>query len=670
MIKKILRFAALGLAILGIVGIVSFRGLLRGTQHGLQNKFYDTDQASDEIVIGAIDEKTLGPEALGPLRDWSRANYAKAIEILANAGAKVIGIDVTFPDVGPGDQELAEALAEYPNVVLASRYYFENRASQNEKPNQTLFTARPTLGLINVKQDEDGFVRQIPIFESGEQGVTEAFSLAVARMAEQTEPVGYAVLQNEFAFAPGVRIPVETERDGDYEAHLMNLNYFSEPNGYAQISLIDLLNGKNIDKRGNPVDFRNKIVLIGPTAIDLQDHYLAPTSAGVKMAGVEIHANAIQTVLERAFLRDQSKASLWITLLALVTINLILFAWMRLRVALPLAVLEAAGVLVAGAFAYEFGVLLNVVYPVLAVALSFVGAFLLRFILEQKERRFIQNAFGHYVNKSVVEQILKNPKLLELGGSKRTITSFFSDIANFTNLSEKMEPQELVKFLNEYLEEMTEIILAHGGTLDKYEGDAIVAFFGAPLALYDHAKQTCLAALENQKRLGELRKKWGREGKAELHVRIGINSGEAVVGNMGSRDRFDYTAMGDNVNLASRLEGINKQYGTEIMISENTYEAVKDEMLCREVDLIRVKGKEKPVRIYELIGEKGKTKQNFSAFAAALGLYHQGKFQEARQAFAKLADDPVALVFTKRCEEFLKNPPPTNWEGVYTFTTK
>ncbi|MFH0821009.1 MAG: adenylate/guanylate cyclase domain-containing protein, partial [Candidatus Peregrinibacteria bacterium] len=478
-------------------------------------------------------------------------------------------------------------------------------------------------------------------------------SIAIARMAGED-----------------VQIPTSTERDGNYESNLMYVNYFSEPNGYRQISLADVLEGKRTDKRGNPVDFKDKIILIGPTAIDLQDHYLAPTSAGIKMAGVEIHANAIQTILERDFLRDQSSAALWITILILIAANLALFSWLRVRYALPLAVVEMVGMLVAGLVAYEFGVFLNVVYPMMAVLLSFVGSFLLRFILEQKQRRFIQGAFGHYVNKSVVDQVLRHPELLELGGAKRTVTSFFSDIANFTGVSEKMEPQELVKFLNEYLQEMTEIVLAHQGTLDKYEGDAIVAFFGAPIAMHDHAHAACLTALEHQAKLRELRKKWHGEGRAELHVRIGLNTGEAVVGNMGSRDRFDYTAMGDNINLASRLEGVNKQYGTEILISESTYDAIKDELVCREVDLIRVKGKEKPVRIYELVGEKGKAKQDFASFAAALKLYRDGKFGEAKQKFQALPDDPVARVFAERCEIFLKNPPPTNWDGVYTFNVK
>ncbi|MFH0820484.1 MAG: CHASE2 domain-containing protein, partial [Candidatus Peregrinibacteria bacterium] len=317
MFKKILRFIGLGVLILLVIAGFWIRGLFMGLQHGLQNKFYDYDQASPKIMVVAIDEKTLGPQALGSLRDWSRENYAKAIDALEAAGVKAIGIDITFPDSGIGDDALAEALKANKNVVLASRYYFENGVSQVERPNEMLLADSPTLGLINVKQDEDGFVRKIPaFFDAGEQGVIEAFSIAIARMAGED-----------------VQIPTSTERDGNYESNLMYVNYFSEPNGYRQISLADVLEGKRTDKRGNSVDFKDKIVLIGPTAIDLQDHYLAPTSAGIKMAGVEIHANAIQTILERDFLRDQSNAALWITILILIAANLALFSWLRVRYA-------------------------------------------------------------------------------------------------------------------------------------------------------------------------------------------------------------------------------------------------------------------------------------------------------------------------------------------------
>jgi adenylate cyclase len=415
-------------------------------------------------------------------------------------------------------------------------------------------------------------------------------------------------------------------------------------------------------------------VLIGPTAIDLQDYYLSPVSAGVRMAGVEVHANNIQTLITGKFLRDQSNLSLWLTLFGLLLLNLFVFNKLRVRFAVPLFVFELASVLVAGIVAYEFLIFVNVVYPILTVLLSFIGVFLLRFILEQKERKFIEGAFGHYVNQEVVDQILKDPSTLELGGAKREITTFFSDIAGFTSISEKMEPAQLVDFLNGYLGEMTTIILNQKGTLDKYEGDAIMAYWGAPLPSDDHAKRACMAALENQKKLAEMRIEWEKQGLPPIHVRIGLNTGEAIAGNMGSENRFDYTVMGDNVNLASRLESINKQYDSELMVSEYTYEPVKDDFVFRELDQIRVKGKEKPVRIYELValvGEVPAEKQSvIAAFAEGLALYRQKAFTEALAKFQSIENDAPSAVFAKRCSAFIKNPPTEDWDGVYTFTVK
>ncbi|MBU0727588.1 adenylate/guanylate cyclase domain-containing protein, partial [Patescibacteria group bacterium] len=589
-------------------------------------------------------------------------------------------VDITFPDPSnqgaEDDQVLSDTLNKYDNIILAARYYFENGDKQVEYPNDTLMASDPTLGWINVQLDEDGFVRMIPIFSLSKQGAVEALSVGLSRIYLNEDPIDYRVVDDEFVFAENITIPTITQRDSasKQDVHSMYINYFAEPNKYTHVSFVDLVNGNYVDKKGAPIDFRDKIVIIGPTAIDLQDDYLSPVSQGVRMPGVEIHANNVQTIITQQFLRDQSTLSLWLILIGFLALNLFLFSFLKLRFALPLVIVEIFGMLIAGIIGYEFRTFVNVVYPILVILLSFVGVYLLRFILEQKERKFIEGAFGHYVNKDVVNQILKNPKMLELGGAKRSITVFFSDIAGFTTISEKMEPGDLVSFLNEYLQEMTNIILKYQGTLDKYEGDAIMAFWNAPIAQHDHPLNSCLAALENQSKLAELRKKWAGEGKPEVRIRIGINTGDAVVGNMGSENRFDYTAMGDNINLGSRLEGINKQYGTEIIISEATYKEVEEKLVCRELDLIRVKGKTAPVVIYELVGEKGKVKQEIldrnAKFAGALRDYRSKNFMAAKEKFSAITGDIPSEIFTKRCDEFMQNPPSVNWDGVYIFTTK
>jgi len=227
-----------------------------------------------------------------------------------------------------------------------------------------------------------------------------------------------------------------------------------------------------------------------------------------------------------------------------------------------------------------------------------------RVLTEQREKKYIRQTFSKFVSKSVVDELLKDPDKLKLGGEKKILTVLFSDIRGFTTISERLTPEALVEHLNEYLQAMTDIVFKYLGTLDKYVGDEIMAFWGAPIPQEDHAVLAARASVEMMRVLGELNRKWVAEGKPELHIGIGLNTGDMVVGNMGSSSRMDYTLMGDNVNLGARLEGTNKVYGTNIIISEATYEYVKDHIVARELDLIRVKGKELPVKIYELIDMK------------------------------------------------------------------
>ncbi len=678
MLKKILYFAGLGVALALLMTFLVQKDFLMGQQKRLQNRFYDFNSASSEIIIVTIDEKSLRPENLGAWSDFSRENYAKAIEILNKEGAAVIGIDVTFPDSKTGDPVFAEALKNNHNVVLAAHYHFENGQTKIAWPNDSLMTADPHLGWINVHHDEDGYVRELPVISTISNKTSEAFSLVTARLYLNEKPASEPIDGSWYEFSNQRRIPIMVRKDTEKNetVYHMYINYFAEPGGYTHLSMSDLLNKKWSHANGNQMDFEDKIVLIGPTATDLKDDFLSPISKeGIRMQGVEIHANSIQTIISGKFLRDQSRLSLWLTLFGLIALNLFLFARLRVRYAIPVLLAEIFLLFVAGIAVYEHSrVFMDVVHPLMAVVLTFIGAFLLRYILEHKKRQFIEGAFGHYVNKSVVEQIIRDPTKLELGGAKRTVTVFFSDIAGFTSISEKMEPGELVNFLNRYLDDMTAIILEHHGTLDKYEGDAIMAFWGAPISMEAHAKNACLAALKNQEKLRDFREECQKQGLPPIRIRIGLNTGDVIAGNMGSEKRFDYTVMGDTVNLGSRLEGVNKQYGTEIIVSEFTYEQIKDDFACRELDLIRVKGKEQPVRIYELIGEKENVPPEklkiIKTFEEALALYRRLSFTDAMKKFAENESDPPSKAFVKRCQAFIESPPPATWDGVYTFTEK
>ena len=312
----------------------------------------------------------------------------------------------------------------------------------------------------------------------------------------------------------------------------------------------------------------------------------------------------------------------------------------------------------------------------LGMAFAMSSAF--SYATEGRQRRQIKQVFTHYMSDLLIQDLLKNPDKVRLGGEKRVLTVFFSDLAGFTSLSEKLTPEKVVMLLNRYLTAMTDIILASGGLIDKYEGDAIMAFWGAPLPQEDHALRACRAALENQSRLAELRQEFIKTGLPPVHARIGINTGEMIIGNIGSSQRFHFTVIGDSVNLASRLEGAGKEYGTGILIAEETYRRASDGVEVRELDLLRVKGKDKPVRIYELLSRKGEldpTKQKgYDFFAMGLEQYRKQQWQAAidyfRQVLSLIPEDGPARTFINRCEQFKQTPPETDWDGVYTLATK
>jgi adenylate cyclase len=307
---------------------------------------------------------------------------------------------------------------------------------------------------------------------------------------------------------------------------------------------------------------------------------------------------------------------------------------------------------------------------------------LYRALVEEKEKRKVRSAFGQYLSPEVIRRLLVNPQLVE--PRKTEITVMFSDIRGFTTISEKLDAQDLALFLNGYLSDMTKIVFDTQGTLDKYIGDAVMAFWGAPFEERDHAENACRASLAMMKTVRAMQKQWEAEGKPKLDIGIGLNSGPASVGNMGSALRYGYTALGDTVNLSSRLEGLNKEYGTHILVNESTYAAVKDAgFLFRELDIIRVKGKLQPVTIYELVGKLseleqeptfGELRQRLQNFAAAREFYRSRHWEQAQHAFQEILDrtpdDGPSRMYWKRCQEYLFDEPPVGWDGVFTMTHK
>jgi adenylate cyclase len=433
-------------------------------------------------------------------------------------------------------------------------------------------------GHVNVTADEDGIVRRLPLFIKNQGQEIPSLSLKIAD------------------FVAGRSSQETINRIGNW----LRVNFIGPPGSFKTISFSDVYENNFLAD-----DFKNKIVLVGVTSSDLHDQQMTPFSLGQEMPGVEIHANAIQTLLNQKFIKEVGTANVLGFIFLFSLINVLSFSFLRRIWAAALAGIFSIFVyLTVAVIFFEQGLVLNLVYPCLSFVFSLVVILLYRYFSENREKDYLRQSFQYYLSPEVVEEVIANPEKLKLGGAKKEMTVLFSDIRGFTTLSEKVEPEKLVSLLNEYFTAMTEVILQSGGVLDKFIGDAIMAFWGAPQEEPEHSRRACEAALAMMERLEILKKNWVRRGLPEINIGVGVNSGLMIVGNMGSEKRFDYTVIGDNVNLASRLEGLNKQYNTNIIISQFTYEKVKDSFEAEFLDEVKVKGKDIAVKIYKLIGRK------------------------------------------------------------------
>lgn len=655
--NKLAKTLLLSLFISILAIMLFFSGFLSAWEYKVSDSFYYPSETDKNIVIVEIDDKSLDELGLWP---WPRDYVANVIEYLNQS--KVIAVDITFDLTTntENDTKLANSL-KTGNVVLAMEYtelVFEDDTLYGKKlikPNPNLGTQGVDFktGSVNVYTDPDGITRAFPPHISGVEDF-DHFAVVVA---------------NEYK---NKKINLKESR--------MLINYFSEPGGYNHKSFIDVYNsskngfGVNFIPRGY---FKDKIVLIGATSADLHDDVVTPMSTKA-MPGVEVHANIIQSIINEDFLyhQDDISAICIIILFAFLT-GLLLYRF-KIHIATILLVVIFIVYFFISIYIFDnFGIIMKILYPLFSLTLTYIPLVVLYYVTEERSKKWITSVFGKYVSPVVIENLIKNPDMINLGGEKRNITIFFSDIRGFTTISEKLEPEELVHLLNDYLTEMTSIIIKDQGLVDKYMGDAIMAFWGAPLDQSNHAEMACLSSLEMIDRLKELKNKWKKEGIPLLDIGIGINSGDAIVGNMGSSTRFDYTAMGDNVNLASRMEGLNKIYGTNIIITEKTQKIIKDKFETRKLDAVRVKGKIKPIMIYELLSHKDKLSKKQSEFIKlyeeGLDLYFQKKWKQAINFFqsaSKIIKDEASNIFIKRCKEFQKNSPSSDWDGVWEMKTK
>jgi len=650
---------------------------------------------TDKVVIVAIDSKSINELGRWP---WQRSTIAQLIDSLSEYGAKTIALDIIFaePSEREQDKALSDSIKRNGNVIAG--YYFrekeEGQISQSELIEGTklkIIKLRDNVeevpiegfpevetnikevalfansaGYFNVIPDRDGLYRRANLIMLFNGDIYPSLALSALRHYLNTEPVLEVAIFGVKGLSIGkYSIPVD-------ESGRLTLNFYGRHGVFKEVSAVDI-----IKKRLNKDSLKDTIVFVGPTEVGIGD--IRATPIDPVLPGVEIHATAASNILEgRYLLRDGRVIGLEIASIIFFPI-LMTIGLAFIRRTLGAVIVFFA--FLAGYFLLDFFIFnrycLNttMIFPAISLALSYIGAEAYRNLIEEQRARFLKKAFSSYVSPELVGEMMKNPDILKLGGEKRQISVLFSDIRGFTTISERLTPEGLVLLLNQYLDPMTKIILSNKGMLDKYIGDAIMAVFNAPLSVKEHSALACKSALEMLKKLKELNIRFKETNSLEIDIGIGINTGDAIVGNMGTDVRFDYTAIGDTVNLASRLEGLCKVYKTHIVVSEFTVRHVESlngfGFKFRELDLIKVKGKDTPVRVFELMSED--MPELLEGFSMALSLYRDMRFDDALRIFEELSrrfNDGPSATYIERCRLLKESPPPEGWDRVYEAKTK
>ncbi len=611
------------------------------------------DRLRDDGLDGTPEGRELADDLdlQAGLRDADR-QLAKAI---AEAGNVVLGIADGGANAGAlaaADLPDLPAIPGVPEDVTPTLGYVTPRGNIPE----LTMSSRTQAGL-HVPYSQDGVIRRYGyIARAGSRNVA-SLALAAAQVAH----------------------PERAAEFGDRALHVdrgMPLIRWIPTERVRRVRLSDILDAR-ADDPALARALKGRIVFVGVSAVGAADRRQTPLRSD--LPGTYVHITATFNLLHGEFTGSQGRLHQAGTLLAALAALLLYLGWRRVASS-SVVVFSAVGVALVWCGVTAFGLAQGWLVPAVPVLLGVLvpmgGELVLRAVSAEAARQQIRSAFQQYLSPTVVEELVADPDKLRLGGRRREITAFFSDIAGFTSISEQLDPADLTALLNEYLGAMTDVVLEEGGTVDKYIGDAIVAMFGAPLDQPDHAERAVRAALRCRARLAELRPQWIERGWPEVGARIGVNSGVAVVGNMGSAQRFDYTMLGDTVNLAARLEGANKAYGTELMIGEQTAAAVGHRFVLRELDRLRVKGKQQGVAVYEPIDVPeqvdAETRRRIDAFEAGLAAWRARDWDGAQQGFeaaARLGDAP-AYVFLDRVAVIRQNPPGPDWDGVFEMTTK
>lgn len=677
----------------------------------------------DDIVIILVDEASL--QALNEIAGrwpWPRYIHAELLDYLAMCGAKSIVMDIIFsanqidpmidsPTLNPNDARLAESTQLAGNVIHAIQITNDIEDEYNTGlldrplpetvarsfaldvevldpvmsknmyylPFKELLAASAGLGVVTFFADEDGINRSEQLLFNYHDHFFPAHSLSPILMTRPYDSI--TIDPSRIVLRGSGHADIEIPMVDNHEYYVNMYGHFNTFSYSGVIeSLMKIQQGITVGLMVPPEEFQGKIVYIGASADATQD--LKNTAMGNDTPGVFLHASICGNILTGDYLQFQGVATNMVILVPLLFLCIFCVLFMRkivYQIYLPIAIALLYSILAVALF--RFNIVIHLAVPLISMFLSYFFSFSYISFTEGKEKRKVKNILGQYVSPAMLAQVFEKSKdeyLKAEVGTKEYLTVFFSDIRGFTTISEQYPVEKVVEVLNAYLSEMVDIIFDNSGTLDKFIGDAIVAFWGAPIRFEDHPYKAVASALQMIDALKTLNKRNVSKGLPHLAIGIGIHSDHVILGNIGSRKKLDYTVIGDGVNLTSRLEGLTKVYGCSILISESCYEHVKDRICCRIADFVKVKGKNEPLTIYHAMGlfetidpwDKTLADKSGQAFE----LYQLGRFDEAKQIYDDILrtdpDDGLSQMFSCRCEELIKAPPDRDWSGCFEHQTK
>lgn len=668
------------------------------------------------VVIVDIDEKSIKELGQWP---WSRNKMSKILQNLTNSNVAIIGMDVVFAEEDKSsphkvlndfniqtnqnipnyDLEFADTVANTPTILgyqfeLEKKSEYSNKEAPNIRPifiekkkkmgEQYLIKAYGTIlntpiiqdksyssGFFNNLPDNSGIIRSVPLLISYEDSIYPSLSFEIVRILTNSKKVYINYAENGIENISLNDIHIPTDRHGR-----LIVNFRGAEKNFKYISAVDIY--KNSFKKE---DIQDKVVLVGTSAAGLFD--LRATPFDFVFPGVEVHANVIDNIIQGDFLTKDASSYIIINLLI---IFLLSFSIIMLITYTPFwvnPIIMVGSIIGIVLFLYNqlfsHGIILNIFFPITTIILASILATLFDYFYEIKQEEAIKRKFASKVSKEVMDNLLKNIDSDEFQAMEKEVTVFFSDIRSFTKISEDMNnAKELISYLNEYMEPMSNIITEYQGTIDKYIGDAIMAYWNAPANVKDHADKAVQASLIQLESLKELNKKLLNDNKPPIDIGIGLNTGVSIVGEMGSKGRSDYTVIGDAINLGARLESLCKYYDSKLNISNFTKEKLKDKYVFRFLDLVRVKGKDKPVEIWQVIKKGSPSKElekELDLYNKAIEYYKNSNFKKAIEILKVLENNEnrsnknIYKIYIERCNEYIKNPP-LNFDGVYEHTTK